>query len=128
MVTIGTALCAAGYLGLLTDPVPLVYLWMTCLGLAQGACISLAIHYIVARSPDHQHAGQLSAMAQGFGYLLACAGPVALGAIHNLTGGWAVPLAALTALLGPQLTAGLYASRDRHVLARPAPITVDLAD
>jgi CP family cyanate transporter-like MFS transporter len=30
-------------------------------------------------------------MAQGFGYLLACVGPVALGAIHNLTGGWAVP-------------------------------------
>jgi MFS transporter, CP family, cyanate transporter len=116
MVAIGSGLCAVGYLGLLLDPIPAVYLWATCLGLGQGACISLGIHYMVARAYDHHLTGQLSAMAQGLGYLLACVGPVALGAVHNVTGGWTVPLAALTVLLAIQLVAGIAAARHRYVL------------
>jgi MFS transporter, CP family, cyanate transporter len=116
MVAIGSGLCAVGYLGLLADPIPAVYLWATCLGLGQGACISLAIHYMVARAPDSHHTGHLSAMAQGIGYLLACIGPVALGAVHNLTSGWTVPLAALTTLLAIQLVAGIGAARNRYIL------------
>jgi MFS transporter, CP family, cyanate transporter len=114
---LAAALGACGLAGLIVAPVSLAYLWMILLGLAQGACISLAIAYIVARSPDHEHTGRLSAMAQGFGYLLACLGPVALGAIHNATGNWTVPLLVLIAVLGVQVTAGLQASRPRHILA-----------
>jgi CP family cyanate transporter-like MFS transporter len=117
LVLIPAALAACGFVGLIVAPVSLAYLWMILLGLAQGACISLAINYIVARSPDHEHTGRLSAMAQGFGYLLACLGPVALGAVHNATGSWTVPLIVLIAVLGAQVAAGLQASRPRHVLA-----------
>lgn len=117
LVLLASVLAAAGFVGLIVAPVSLTYLWMILLGLAQGACISLAIAYIVARSPDHEHTGRLSAMAQGFGYLLACLGPVALGAVHNATGSWTVPLIALIAVLGAQIAAGLQASRPRHILA-----------
>lgn len=117
MVAIGSGLCAVGYLGLLVDPIPAVYLWATCLGLGQGACISLGIHYMVARAHDSHHTGQLSAMAQGIGYLLACVGPFALGAVHNVTGGWTVPLGVLTALLLIQVVAGVAAARHRYVLS-----------
>lgn len=117
LVLLAAALAACGFAGLIVAPVSLAYLWMILLGLSQGACISLAIAYIVARSPDHEHTGRLSAMAQGFGYLLACLGPVALGAVHNATGSWTVPLIALIAVLGAQVAAGLQASRPRHVLA-----------
>jgi MFS transporter, CP family, cyanate transporter len=112
-------LCAVGYLGLLADPVPLAYLWMTALGLGQGAAISLALGYIVARSPDHAHTAQLSTMAQGGGYLIACLGPLGLGLLHSATGGWAVPMLSLTAILAVELIAGVQASRDRHVLSGP---------
>jgi CP family cyanate transporter-like MFS transporter len=117
LVLLASASAACGFVGLIVAPVSLAYLWMILLGLAQGACISLAIAYIVARSPDHAHTGRLSAMAQGFGYLLACLGPVALGAVHNATGSWTVPLIVLIAVLGAQVAAGLQSSRPRHVLA-----------
>jgi MFS transporter, CP family, cyanate transporter len=117
LVLLAAALAACGFVGLVVAPVSLAYLWMILLGLAQGACISLAIAYIVARSPDHEHTGRLSAMAQGFGYLFACLGPVALGAVHNGTGSWTVPLIVLIAVLGAQVAAGIQASRPRHVLA-----------
>jgi CP family cyanate transporter-like MFS transporter len=120
LVLLASGAAACGFAGLIVAPVSLVYLWMILLGLAQGACISLAINYIVARSPDHEHTGRLSAMAQGFGYLLACLGPVGLGAVHNATGSWTVPLIVLIAVLGAQIAAGIQASRSRYVLAARA--------
>jgi MFS transporter, CP family, cyanate transporter len=115
MVVVAVLLCATGYLGVLADPVSLAYLWMTALGLGQGATISLALGYIVARSPDPAHTGQLSTMAQGIGYLIACLGPLGLGLLHSATGSWTAPILALTAVLAATLIAGLQASRDRHV-------------
>ncbi|MBT0770126.1 MFS transporter [Kineosporia sp. J2-2] len=122
-VLIAVALMGVAYLGLAGDPKPLAYLWMTLLGLGQGASISLALSYIVWRSPDARHTGHVSTMAQGCGYLLAGLGPVGIGALHSVSGGWTLPLAALGGLLAVQLGAGVAASRDRHVLAatpRPA--------
>jgi MFS transporter, CP family, cyanate transporter len=118
-VVVSIGLCAVGYLGLLADPVPLAYVWMIGLGLGQGAAISLALGYIVLRSPDARHAAQLSTMAQGSGYLIASAGPFGLGLAHAVTGSWTVPMAILAAMLFPELLAGLGASRERYIL-RPA--------
>lgn len=118
LVVSAALLCAVGYLGMLADPVPLAYLWMTALGLGQGATISLALSFIVARSPDPAHTGQLSTMAQGAGYLIACLGPFGLGLLHSATGAWTVPLLVLSAVLVAQLVAGLRAARNRHVLTQ----------
>jgi CP family cyanate transporter-like MFS transporter len=108
--------CAIGYLGLASDPVPLAYLWLTLLGIGQGMSISLALGFIVARAPDVHHTAHLSTMAQSAGYLIASTGPVALGVLHDVTGGWTVPVLTLTVILIPLLIAGLGASRDRHIL------------
>jgi MFS transporter, CP family, cyanate transporter len=116
-VLTAVVLCACGYLGLATAPVSLPYLWLTVLGLGQGMCISLALGFIVARAKDVHHTAHLSTMAQSVGYLIASVGPFGLGALHDLTGGWTVPMLALTAVLVPVLIAGLGASRDRHVLS-----------
>jgi MFS transporter, CP family, cyanate transporter len=116
-VAMAIMLCAAGYLGLIVDPVKLSYVWMAVLGAGQGAMVSLALSYIALRSPDPRHTAQLSTMAQGAGYLIASVGPFGLGALHDLTGSWTLPMLALTVLLIPQLLAGLAASRERHVLA-----------
>jgi CP family cyanate transporter-like MFS transporter len=121
LVIAAVALCAIGYIGAATNPVPLAYLWMTALGLGQGAAITLALGYIVARSPDAAHTGQVSTMAQGVGYVIACLGPFGIGILHTATGGWTVPVIALTVVLAVELIAGIQASRDRHVLAAPRP-------
>ncbi|MDT7680223.1 MAG: transporter, family, cyanate transporter [Pseudonocardiales bacterium] len=126
LVVIGTACSGVGFAGLLVAPVAGAYLWMSLLGIGTGTAISLALLFIVQRAPDIRHAAQLSSMAQCFGYILAGLGPFALGAVHDATGGWTVPLLLLIALLVPQAVAGVIASRDRHVAGRdraatPAP-------
>jgi MFS transporter, CP family, cyanate transporter len=114
-----SVLCyAAGYAGLAVAPVHAAYLWMTLLGLGQGASISLSLSYIAWRSPDARHTAHVSTMAQGFGYLMAGLGPIGIGAIHSASGNWTVPLTVLGALLVLQLIAGASASRERFVLTR----------
>ena len=112
-------LCTAGLIGLLVAPGGAApWLWMTLLGLGQGAAIALSLTYIVLRAPDARHTAHLSTMAQGVGYLLAGFGPLGLGILHAAVGGWVVPVLALVLLLAVQAVAGSAASRERHVSAR----------
>ncbi|HEY1974348.1 MAG TPA: MFS transporter [Pseudonocardia sp.] len=119
----GAVLYAVALVGLLVAPIGGAYLWAALLGIGQGLAISLAVLFIVRRSPDNRHTAQLSSMAQCFGYLLAAVGPFVLGAVHQLAGGWTLPLLLLTATLVPQALAGYGASRERHVgqQSRPEP-------
>ncbi|WP_129660643.1 CynX/NimT family MFS transporter [Rothia uropygialis] len=114
-VAIAVILTGSAYLGIALAPLSSPYVWMTLLGLGQGASISLSLTYIVWRSPDTHHTGHLSTMSQGFGYLLAGLGPLGIGAVHSLTGTWTVPLIVLGGLLIAQLVAGALASRPVHI-------------
>jgi CP family cyanate transporter-like MFS transporter len=116
-VALAAACYGLAYAGLAAAPVRGAYLWMTLLGLGQGASISLALSYVAWRSLDVRSTAQLSTMAQGFGYLLASLGPIGIGAVHGITGNWTLPLIVLGALLVPQLVAGALASRERFVLS-----------
>ena len=110
----------AGYVGLIVAPGSLPALWMLLLGVAQGSNIALGLLLITLRSPDTAHTSELSAMAQGIGYTLAALGPFALGALHDLSGGWTVPLVVMIVLVVPTALVGIGAGRDRHVLDRAA--------
>ncbi|TQM45510.1 CynX/NimT family MFS transporter [Pseudonocardia cypriaca] len=109
-----TAVAAVGLLGLLA-PVGVELVAVVLLGFAQSAALGLALTLVALRAPDAAHAAQLSGMAQSAGYVLAAAGPFAVGALRDLTGGWTVPILLLLALLVVQGTAGVLAGRDRHV-------------
>ena len=115
LVTATVALTGAAYVGLVVAPVGLAYLWMLLMGLGQGAAISLALTFIVARSRCPTQTARLSTMAQSVGYLIASLGPLGMGALHAATGGWTLPLSLLVVLLLPELLAGVAASRDRLV-------------
>lgn len=109
----GAVLYAIGFGGLLfVTAGPLDFLWAALLGLAQGTTISLALALILLRMPDAEHAARMSGMAQGVGYLLAAAGPVLAGAVHDATGGWSWPLLLLGVMLVPMAAAGAVAGRD----------------
>jgi MFS transporter, CP family, cyanate transporter len=122
--TASALLSLAGYGGLLVAGRSLLPLWCVLIGLGQGAMFSLALTLFALRAPDARRAAELSGMAQTIGYLLAASGPTALGLIHDLTGAWTIPLAALTATTVAILLAGLLAGRDSLVatpVAVPAP-------
>lgn len=114
LVLLGIMLTAAGFAGMLAAPATATYAWMTLLGLGQGAGLSLSVLFIVLRSPDARHTAQLSSMAQCSGYILAAGGPFALGALHQVTDGWTVPLVALIALAIPTALVGLGSARKRY--------------
>lgn len=69
----------------------------------------------VARSGDAVTASRLSGMAQTVGYLLAAAGPLAVGAVHQATGSWTVPIVLVLCVCAAALGAGLLAAGDRRV-------------
>lgn len=109
-----TATAALGLLGVLTLPGAEV-VSMAVLGLGQGAALGLALTFMALRAPDAAHASQLSGMAQSVGYTVAAAGPFAVGALHDLTGTWTVPLVVLLVLFVPQAVVGVFAGRNRLV-------------
>ncbi len=92
-----------------------VLVWMLAMGAGQGSILSQALGFIVLRAPNPDQAANLSTMAQGAGYLVAATGPFAVGALHQLTRGWGIPLAALGGALVVELAAGIVAAGDRHV-------------
>ncbi|MET8469354.1 MFS transporter [Streptomyces sp. NPDC006422] len=111
----GTLLVLGSVIGLLVAPVGGAYAWMLMQGFGCGLLISTALAVIVLRSPDAARAAEMSGMAQSVGYLLAAAGPFLLGALHDATGGWTVPLALLAALCVPMGLAGIGAGRNRQL-------------
>ncbi|MFF4126337.1 MFS transporter [Microbispora rosea] len=113
-VAAAALLTVAGYLGVLLAPTVTPWLWMIVLGLGQGASIALALLIITLRAPDPASVTALSAVAQSSGYLLAAIGPLAFGLLHELSGGWTVPLLAGLGACALQLVSGMLA-------ARPAP-------
>jgi MFS transporter, CP family, cyanate transporter len=109
-----TVLASAGGLsGTLFAPVGGAAAWTLLLGFGQGAGLALAIFFTVARAPDPVTAASLSGFAQGAGYLIAAAGPLAVGFLHAATGGWTAPVLALLAVAALEFWAGWLAARAR---------------
>ena len=114
-------LSGAGILGLLLSGGVLSTLWVSLLGLGQGASISLALTLFALRTTDAAGAAALSGMAQSAGYLLAAAGPFLFGVLHDLTQSWRLPLALLFTVTVALLFAGLGAGRDAYVTSERRP-------
>jgi MFS transporter, CP family, cyanate transporter len=104
----------AGAVGLMLAPGTVPWLWALLLGSGFTA-FGLAMTAIALRAADAETAAGLSAMAQGFGYLLASTGPLLVGLLHDATGAWTLSLLVLIAALVAQLIAGVAAGRPRTV-------------
>jgi CP family cyanate transporter-like MFS transporter len=102
-----------GLAGLLVAPDRGTVVWICAIGVAQGAGFALALTFTVMRAATPEMAARLGGVAQALGYLLAACGPLALGAIHDLTGTWPWALVLLLLMLLPLTWAGWGAARDR---------------
>jgi CP family cyanate transporter-like MFS transporter len=103
---------AAGVLGLLAAPGPNA-LWVVLIGLGQGGALGLALILPAIKARGARPVAALTAMSLCLGYVIASAGPWVLGAVHDASGGWDVPLAVLLGITLLELAPGLAAVRDR---------------
>jgi CP family cyanate transporter-like MFS transporter len=114
-VLVCVALIAVGWLGVILAPTSVPFVWVVFLGLGQNASFPLALTLIVLRGGTVTSTAGLSTLVQTVGYLLAALAPLAIGAVHDISGSWTPALIVLLALLVPQLVMGLEAARNRTV-------------
>ena len=119
-----TVVWAALPVGLLVAP-SLWALWCCLAGAAQGGGITVVFIAIVRRSRDLTENRRLSAMVQGGGYVVAATGPLVIGAVHDATGGWTVPLLVILGSVVVMAVAGTASAggrTDGETEAEPVPV------
>lgn len=99
-----------GWVGLMLGPATAPWLWAIIIGLGGGA-FPWVLTMIGLKSRTVAGAGALSGFVQSVGYIIAAAGPLGVGALHDVTGGWDVPLMVMAALSVPLVGSGLYVVR-----------------
>lgn len=104
----------AGTVGLLVAPAAVPLLWSVLIGIGMSA-FSLALAVIALRARTAEDTAQLSGMAQGFGYLIAGAGPFMFGLLHDVSNGWTIPWVMFLVVYVVQIVAGAAAGRNRYV-------------
>ena len=124
LVVLVGAVCVAGFAGLVWAPVSTIWVWVVILGFGQGVGFATALSFIGLRASDSHVVARLSGMSQGVGYVIAALGPLAVGALHDATGGWTVPTLLLLAVSVAMMVPGLGAGRERTIGAEPEPALV----
>lgn len=107
-------LVALSFIGLIYAP-EFAILWAALLGFGSGACMMLGLTFVVLRTQNAGDAAALSGMAQCVGYLMAAAGPLLLGQVHDWTGGWTAPLLITAAIAVAGACTGMMAGRNVHL-------------
>ncbi|EPG38209.1 cyanate transporter [Acinetobacter colistiniresistens] len=78
-----------GFSGLAFFADALPYLWAITVGAGLGGCFALLMIVVLDHLADPMHAGQLSALMQGGGFLLAALAPWWVAVLHGMTGTYA---------------------------------------
>jgi CP family cyanate transporter-like MFS transporter len=103
-----------GAVGLLVAPAAVPVVWSLLIGVGMSA-FSVALAVIALRARTAEDTAQLSGMAQGFGYLIAGAGPFLFGFLHDVSSGWTIPWVMFLVVYVVQIAAGAAAGRNRYV-------------
>lgn len=110
-------LCGLSAIGYWLLPAQAV-LWTLMFGFGSGATMILGLTFIGLRAGSAHQAAALSGMAQSVGYLLAACGPPLIGKIHDISGNWHIPLAALAIISLLMAIFGGLAGRAREITHR----------
>ncbi|MFD1067855.1 CynX/NimT family MFS transporter [Oceanobacillus locisalsi] len=105
-----------GFAGLLIGgPLPLIFVWVTLLGVTFGGAISLSLAMLGMRARNAEQASSLSGMAQSIGYIFAAVGPLFIGLLFDITQAWNASLIAIVTVCLLMTLAGLGAGRNKYV-------------
>lgn len=110
IVIVCVALLAVGYTGLLIAPLDGAVIWVVALGLGVST-FPLCLTLVNVRTKTAAGSSLLSGAMQGIGYGLACVGPLLIGVLHELGGGWGGSYLFLYATLGVLIVSGIVACR-----------------
>lgn len=89
-------------------------LWIIIAGTGTGSSIVVALSLIGLRGRSQGETTRLSGMAQSIGYLFAACGPIAAGALSQLTGSWDLVLMLVGGLALVQTMVAFWVGRDRR--------------
>ena len=93
------------------------FVWGFLGGVAQGGGITIVFMLVVQLALTGTHARRLSAMVQGVGYALGATAPSLIGAVHDATSAWTLPIAVVLVstlvFTGCGLAGALRATRAR---------------
>ncbi|MFT4085271.1 MAG: MFS transporter [Nocardioides sp.] len=114
-VALGCSACLVlGLAGLLWAPMSGTVVWVIAVGLAVST-FPMALTLVNLRTRTHAGSASLSGFTQGIGYAAASAGPLLVGVLRDVTGGWAVPFG-LILVAGAILLCGAWqACRPRYL-------------
>jgi MFS transporter, CP family, cyanate transporter len=105
---------AVGWVGLWVAPTTAPWLWMAFIAVGLGTfAMVLALLGMRARTP--QSTAALATVVQGWGYVLAGAGPLLVGVLLGLTGSYVPMFVVLLAGLAGMLVTGWQVTRERYV-------------
>jgi CP family cyanate transporter-like MFS transporter len=82
------AMQLVGFSGIAFIPDFASMLWAICLGVGLGGCFALTLIVALDHFDEPTHAGALSALMQGGGFLLAAIPPWIIAILHDLTGAY----------------------------------------
>jgi CP family cyanate transporter-like MFS transporter len=119
VVTVATTTTGLLLIGLIPYAFPAaLWLWGGLCGLGMGGHFALALNTITQVAPSVEAVPAYSGMAFLFGYSVAAVGPVLLGFLADVSGGYRVPFLTLTVLGLVALALGVAAAnraRERSV-------------
>jgi CP family cyanate transporter-like MFS transporter len=111
----GFLLCyVAGWVGLWTAPTSAPWLWMGLLALGMGS-FSMVLTLIGLRARTPETTAALSTVAQGWGYVIAGVGPLLVGVLRGITGGYTGMFVLVLAGVGGLAVSGWVCTRQRYV-------------
>ncbi|WNV83229.1 MFS transporter [Umezawaea sp. Da 62-37] len=119
LIGAGIASFVLGYLGLLLAPTTLTLLWVLLIG---SGSILFPINLVLINDRTRTQGGTvaLSGFAQGIAYALGALGPLLVGLLHDVSGGWTLPLLFLLAVILVTIIPAI-------TLAKPAFVEDELA-
>lgn len=88
------------------------------IGVGQASTFPMSLSIISTRASTRAQTTQLSALAQGWGYLLAALGTFLVGYLAELSGSWSLSVMLLVAITLAQVGFGFYSGRPGLIRAK----------
>lgn len=104
----------SGYAGLLLAPAAAPWLWVALAG-SGPLMFQLCLALINLRTRSTEGSVALSGFVQSIGYAVAALGPLVVALLHDLTGGWTVPLLLLAASTLLSIISAVSLAKPRYV-------------
>jgi CP family cyanate transporter-like MFS transporter len=114
LLVVFVASYVAGWVGLWMLPTTAPWLWMALIAVGMGT-FSMVLTLIGLRSRTPETTAALSTVSQGCGYVIAGAGPLLVGVLRGITGGYTGMFVLVLAGVAVLAVAGWVSTRQVHV-------------